>query len=494
MIPFIQILKLRIGLLRQDRALFAMAKRLARALPGRTFIVGGFVRDTLLGMRSKDIDVEVYDVDAETLRKQLKKLFGSRVNVVGASFQTWKVHLDRFRDMDVSLPRLESKTGRGHKGFQVTGDPALDMLAATKRRDFTMNAMLLDPLRKTLHDPFEGAEDLKRRELHIVNEATFTEDPLRVYRAIQFAARFDLRVPKKTMHLLERMVRSGELETLSKERITGEIKKLLLMAKRPSIGFELMRDIGLIARSYPELLALIDTPQEPEWHPEGDVWIHSLMALNAAARIIHARRSSFSEEEALSVMLGSLCHDFGKPETTKLGEKAGIPRIRSLGHSRAGLQPTETFLARFSFGARVTEAVLASVLEHLKPGQLFFSRQKGEITLERYDNAVRKLLKRHPSVPWKVILAVAEADFRGRDLPEATGHYQAAEWFTRSILDQGLDTEPIQPLLRGEDLEALGVLPGKRMGVLLQLIEDERDHGLIKTKEEALQRIKKEVS
>jgi len=283
------------------------------------------------------------------------------------------------------------------------------------------------------------------------------------------------------------------LESLSEERITDEMKKLLLKSEKPSIGFELMRDIGLVARTYPGLFALIDTPQEPEWHPEGDVWIHTMMVIDASAHVTREQSEIFSETDALSAILGSLCHDFGKPETTKLGEKDGAPRIRSLGHSRAGLKPTEDFLSQFCFGTRVVEDALACVLEHLKPGQLFFSLQREDITAVQYDNAVRKLVKKHAHVPWQVILATAEADFRGRALPEANGPYEAGEIFKQSVLKQGLDNKPVQPLIRGEDLLTLGVRPGVHMGELIQLVEHERDAGHITTKEEALERVKKEL-
>lgn len=478
---------------RQDRELFGMARELAKALPGRSYIVGGFVRDAHLGIRSKDIDVEVFGVDAKTLEKTLRSLYGKKVNAVGASFQTWKVHLDDARDMDVSLPRKESKTGRGHKDFRVIGDPDLDIRDATMRRDFTVNAMLYDPVRGELLDPFLGLQDLKNGILRAVSEKTFVEDPLRVYRALQFAARFDLSVDHATLALLKKMVRSGELESLSAERVSDEFKKLLLKARKPSVGFELMRDIGLVARSYPELLDLIDTPQEPDWHPEGDVWIHTMLVADAAAHIIETRRDEFTEQEALAVMLGSLCHDFGKPATTKLGEKDGVPRIRSLGHSEAGLEPTKRFLANFRFGEFVETGTLACVLEHLKPGQFYFARTRGELDQERYDNAVRKLLKKHSRISWHVILAAAEADFRGRDLPEATGPYEAGEMFHESVLRQELDSEPIRPLLSGKDLLVFGVKPGPSMGALLREVEDERDRGKIKTKEEAMDFVKRRL-
>jgi tRNA nucleotidyltransferase (CCA-adding enzyme) len=287
---------------------------LARAIAaagGRALVVGGSVRDALLGQESKDVDVEVFGLPAERLKTILES-FG-RVDTVGESFTVYKLG-----NIDVSLPRRESKSGRGHKGFVVQGDPSLSFVEAARRRDFTINAIAQDPLTGELIDPFEGARDLKARRLRVVDSRTFGDDSLRVLRALQFAARFELTVDDETRTLL----RSIPLDDLPAERVWGEIEKLLLLARRPSIGLALALDIGVVHLLFPEMAALVECPQEPEWHPEGDVWVHTLMVVDEA----RARIDGLERGPAAAMMLGALCHDLGKPLTRQATHHFGDRR------------------------------------------------------------------------------------------------------------------------------------------------------------------------
>src|SRR3954469_22320802 len=248
----------------------ALVNRIATAVRdagGRALIVGGWVRDRLLGLpepvKSND-GVEVFGVPGDRLRALLET-FG-RVEAVGESFQVYKIG-----DIDVSLPRRDSKSGRGHKGFVVTGDPDMSIAEAARRRDFTVNAISWDLLTGEFFDPFDGRADLDRRLLRMVDRDTFADDSLRVLRGVQFAARFGLTVEASTAALC----RSIALDDLPPERVWGEFEKLLF-APQPSIGFTLAMDLGVVAKLFPELQALAGCPQEPEWHPEGDVWVHNL--------------------------------------------------------------------------------------------------------------------------------------------------------------------------------------------------------------------------
>ncbi|MBM3204650.1 HD domain-containing protein [Candidatus Uhrbacteria bacterium] len=451
----------------------------------RTLIVGGFVRDQLLGVESQDADLEVYGVPADQLAEKLRELFPGQVIEAGKSFGVLKIPLGDGQEIDVTIPRRESKSGKGHTGFVIEGDPQMSIEEAARRRDFTINAMMKDPLTNELIDLFGGQEDLKNNILRVVDEHTFQDDPLRVYRALQFVARLDLKVEEKTFALMKKMVERGDLSELSKERVSEEMKKLFLKAEKPSRGLQFAFDLGMIERDYPELFILKQTPQEPLWHPEGDVWIHTLMVVDEAAKII--RREDLTENEKLQVVVGALCHDLGKPATTKMGEKEGVPRIRSIGHEEAGEEPTKQLLNKWMFGFEVEQAAIVQATQHLKPGMLFRQKEKGELNEESYTNAVRKLLKRAYPVSWKVIIAAAEADHRGRDLPEVKEPvYPAGELFVKTILSQKFDQEPIKPLVQGRDLIERGVPPGIKMGELLQKIEAARDEGKIKTREEAL--------
>ena len=296
------------------------ALRIARAVRGaggRALIVGGWVRDRCLGRDSKDVDLEVYGLPAAGVRALLERI--DRVNVVGEAFTVFKVG-----SIDVALPRRESKTGRGHRGFEVTGDPDLPVEEAARRRDFTINAIAWDPLTEEYVDPYGGQADLERKRLRAVDPRTFGDDSLRVLRAIQFAARFELDVDEATRALCRRIV----LDDLPAERIWGELEKLLLQAARPSIGFRLAFDLGVVHQLFPELEALVDSPQEPEWHPEGDVWVHTLLVIDRARELI----DDLERPRQIVLMLGAVCHDFGKPATTAWRDG----RIRSLQSRRGG--------------------------------------------------------------------------------------------------------------------------------------------------------------
>jgi tRNA nucleotidyltransferase (CCA-adding enzyme) len=470
-------------------AILKLAKTIKAYPSARALLVGGFVRDILLDLSPTDADVEVYGVEADTLEKILTDLFPGRVNLVGRAFGVFKIPVDQGYELDVALPRRESKTGTGHKDFAVVGDPMLDPKEATRRRDFTVNAILLDPLTGDMIDPWHGQQDLKDGLLRMVDTNRFGEDPLRIYRAVQFAARFEFTIETTTFELLRSMVTQGELAHLPPERITEEWRKLLLKAKRPSIGLELMRALGIIERDYPELQAMIGVEQDPEWHPEGDVWTHTLMCLDAAAKL--AQTETFSATERLQITLGTLCHDLGKPSTTAIAPKQGVMRIRSLGHEDAGVIPTETFCARLRFGEDVNQGAIVGAREHLKPGILNRAAKKDGWTETQYTNAVRKLLKRIYPVSWRVLVAISEADHRGRTLPDAQAPgYPDSERLAKTIRKHHLDESPTKPLLSGEDLATLGISPGPEMGRIIRIVEDARDKGDVINKDEAIETVK----
>src|SRR6266446_1074191 len=233
---------------------------------GRPYLVGGAVRDAVLGLPHKDLDIEVFSLALGPLKEALASV--GRVDAVGEAFTVFKVSgLEGVEGaVDVSLPRRDSKAGPGHRGIAVVGDPDLGLEEAARRRDFTINALLYDPFREELIDPHGGRRDLESRILRAVDPDTFGEDPLRALRAVQLASRFELTVDPATAALCAGM----PLVELPAERVFGEIEKLLLKARRPSIGFALMKEWGMLPVVGPELLSLAETPQDPEWHPEGD--------------------------------------------------------------------------------------------------------------------------------------------------------------------------------------------------------------------------------
>jgi tRNA nucleotidyltransferase (CCA-adding enzyme) len=475
------------------QAVYELARRIAaeppnpqyNSLPPRTLLVGGFVRDFFLGQSSEDIDLEVYGVDPRQLELILVDIF-ERVGLQGKSFGVFRSNIGEV-ELNISLPRLESKQGRRHNDFFIHSDPGLNLKQAAERRDFTINSLAVDAVSGELFDFFQGRADLARRTLRVVNADHFREDPLRIYRAMQLVARFDLTVTPETMILLREMVVEGELEYLAPERIKQEFTKLLLAAK-PSAGFRLIDELGIIEKYFPELHNLKAVAQEVQWHPEGNVWNHTLLAIDQAAQII--RKVAYLERpELLQVMLATLCHDLGKPMVTK---RTG-GRWRAHGHEEAGTGPTQSLLGRMGFGPSLTAIVVKCVNEHLKPPQLYQQWEKGQLSELKYANAVRKLLRRLRPASWRVLLACAEADIRGRAFPDAsTNPYLPGEMMARVIKDYNLEQESQTSLVNGQDImimaEQLGVsiASGPEFGRLIGAIEQRRDSGTITSREQAL--------
>jgi tRNA nucleotidyltransferase (CCA-adding enzyme) len=436
-----------------------------RQAGGRPYLVGGSVRDALLGLPVKDFDLEVFGLPVEALRHALEQ--AGHVNAVGEAFTVFKVSGLAGVDgaVDVALPRRDSKVGPGHRGIAVTGDPDLDLAEAARRRDFTMNALLYDPAAGQIHDPHGGRADLEARLLRAVDARTFGEDPLRALRAVQLAARFELRVDEATARLCAAM----PLRELPAERVFAEIEKLLLRSRRPSLGLRLLREWGMLEAVAPELLPLADTPQDPVWHPEGDVWTHTLLAVDQATALL----GDLDPPRALTVMLATLCHDLGKPGTTRFEDG----RLRSRGHEDAGLAPTESLLDRWRVhtlsGYDVRAQVLALVGNHLKPGQLYDDRDRVS------DGAIRRLARKcEPDLLYRV----ARADCLGRtgDFPPV-----AMEWFLERVRELQVAHRPPAPLLLGRDVVALGVPPGPAVGQVLRAVYERQLDGAVTTPEEA---------
>ena len=441
---------------------------------GRALLVGGCVRDGLMGVAPKDWDVEVYGVPPDRLREILDT-FGP-VNVVGEAFTVYKLG----SDIDVSLPRRERKSGRGHRAFVIEGDPSMGFADASRRRDFTINAISQDPLTGEIIDPFDGQQDIEQGVLRAVSASTFVEDSLRVLRAAQFAARFEFRVEPETVELC----RSIDLSDLPAERIWGELEKMLLRAQRPSIGLGWLRALGVLEKLFPEINALIDVPQDPEWHPEGDVFVHTRLTVDQARQSI----DDLSYARQVTVMLAALAHDFGKPATTEFLEG----RWRSRGHEAAGAAPTESFLTRVNVhtidGYDVRSQVIALVREHLKPGEFYKKRD------EVGEGAFRRLAKRcEPDLLYRV----ARADSLGRNAPwvprEKWYGAEAQEWFIQRARELNVEQRAPDPLLLGRHLLALGLEPGPRIGEVTSAVYEMQLDGRVRTVDEAIEEAKKLV-
>ena len=433
-----------------DERVLEVAARVARA-GGRALIVGGYVRDRFLGLDTKDLDIEVHGLEIARLEEVLRS-FGE-VIAVGRAFGVLRV---KGIDIDFSLPRRDSKTGRGHRGFLVELDPGLGYTEAARRRDLTMNSMALDPLTGEVLDPHGGREDIARGILRATDPQHFAEDSLRGLRVAQFRARFEL-VPDAE---LRRLSAALDLSDLPAERVYEELKKLLLKGRRPSLGFEFLQETRLL-RFFPELAAMVGVPQDPEWHPEGTVWEHTLLVLDEAAR-----DRSGSEDEDLVLLLGALLHDVGKPSTTF--EEGG--RIRSPSHEDVGVPIARAFLERLRTPLAITEAVAALVRHHLAPAQF----AQGNASPKAYRRLARKLEAAGTTVA--MLHRVARADHFGRGTPDALARrFPAGDEFLRHASELAVELEPPADAVLGRHLIARGYAPGPWFGKVLERCREIQD-------------------
>jgi tRNA nucleotidyltransferase (CCA-adding enzyme) len=405
---------------------------------GRALLVGGCVRDGLLGIQAKDVDMEVYGLDADAVERTLEKHF--RLDTVGRAFGVFIV---KGHDIDIALPRRESKTGPKHTDFAIEGDPSMSPADAASRRDFTINAISFDPLTAELLDPFDGVSDLNARRLRHVS-AAFSEDPLRVLRGMQFIARFNLKACPETIALC----RALSPEHLPSERLWEEWKKLILKGQQLSNGLNFLKDCGWLPY-FPELEAMVGCEQDSQWHPEGDVWVHTCHCFDA-----FARNRIGDDWEDLVVGLAVLCHDMGKPTTTYVEEGTG--RIRSPRHDTEGVPIAKAFLERLTRQKKIFEEVLPLVEQHMRPLTLYRDGAG--------DSAIRRLAARVKRVDR--LTRVAFADKSGRP-PIEMDDFPEGKWLLKKAAELEVEDNAPSPILLGRHLIAIGVRPGRHFGKIL---------------------------
>lgn len=446
-----------------------MAKAI-REHGGMGLLVGGAVRDMAQGVMVKDFDLEVYDVEADAL-SAIAEQFG-KVSEVGKAFGILKVAIPSGLDLDLSLPRRDSKTGEGHKGFAVKTDPSMLITEACRRRDFTINAMAADPISGKVYDPFNGWEDLQNGILRVVDPQTFVEDPLRVMRAMQFAGRFRLEPDAQSMQVMREL--APQLAELPKERLLEEWKKLLLKSERPSVGLQLAMDAGVLAAVHPEFLPLASTEQDPKWHPEGDVFTHTKLAIDQAAKITKQQR--LSGNEALVLMLGTLCHDLGKPLATHHQENRAIT---AYGHDEAGVAPTMQFLEALGVDTITKEKVAKLVEHHMWPHNTFNTFQRGQ---EVSDGAFRKLATKLAPATMTELALLTQADATGTGFYTdetqrlvSPVHFAEGDWLRQRSAALNIEQGKPQTLICGQDLIDRGLIPGKAFGEIITMADQLRD-------------------
>lgn len=411
---------------------------------GVPFFVGGCVRDELLGITPKDFDVEVFGMTPDVLKEQLSEL--GRVDAVGESFGVLKFRDASGSEADFSIPRRDSKAGKGHRGFSVAVDPLMTVAEAAKRRDFTINAIYKHGVTGRLEDPLFGVTALRTKHLIVCDDATFADDPLRPLRGMQFAARFSL-TPCPTTARLCQVLRPLYAD-LPKERVWMEWYKWATMSEKPSLGIRFLA-ATVWDLLYPEISAMADVPQNPAFHPEGCVCTHTSLVCDAAMDI--AKRDGLEGEDRATLLFAALCHDMGKPKTTVWDRGAW----RSPGHAEAGVPIAEQFLKSIGCFPRIIERVIPLVREHMYPHWEPQSRR-----------AVRRLKVRLGNTNLDELLRIIEADYSGRP-PLPAGLPDGAKKLRE--LDAELPPR-IEPLVNGRHImDAFGVKEGKEIGLLKNL-------------------------
>lgn len=410
---------------------------------GRALVVGGAVRDMIMGVVIKDIDIEVYGL----LEEQLEKILAhyGPINTVGKSFGVLRL---AGLDVDWSLPRADSP---GRKPTVVI-DPYMTIENAARRRDLTMNAISFDMITHELIDPWHGVNDIKNKILRTPDARFFIQDPLRLYRVMQFIGRFEMVPDAELNDLCAKM----DISAVSRERIEEECKKLLLRSRRPSLGIRWLHSIGRLHDIMPELADTVGVAQEPKWHPEGDVFEHSMQAFDAAAFIAQSYDNDF---DRLLLLYAALCHDLGKVATTTCVN--GV--IKSIGHEKESKRLARIMLKRITHNADLIDGVASLVLHHMAPLQFIHNKAK----MAAYKRLACKL---GAQVNMKMLIDLCRADKRGRN---ATGHdplatdFPDVHEFENKVMQADVMYRPIEPLLKGADIMDL-VPPGPRMGQILK--------------------------
>ena len=431
---------------------------------GKALLIGGCVRDSVLGVLSKDVDIEVYGVYPDHLMAVLGTV--GDIDTVGQSFSVIKM---KGYPIDVSVPRRDNKTGTGHKGFEVEADPFMSIADAARRRDFTMNAMSFDPIAQTVYDPFHGLTHLASKILEHVDGDTFAEDPLRVMRGMQFIARYQLKPSFKTVALC----RSISPEGLSSERFLEEWDKFILKGVDMQAGLEFLEDT-LWLRYFPELHAMRGCEQEPAFHPEGDVFNHTGLALDSFA-VDRDFKGRLDEEDDRVVGYAVMCHDMGKPFCTEKDEE-GI--VRSRRHEQYGAIVAEQFLRRLTNSQDFIDQVKTLVREHMSTWHVYRSKA----------SSVRRLANRVGRIDR--LVRVFNADQLGRCA--GSDKLKAGEWLLEKAAELEVEANKPKPIVMGRHLIDLGLEPGKEFGKILDYCFQAQLDGRFDTVEDGIE-VAKEI-
>lgn len=427
-----------------------VAQKVASAVKeagGRAYFVGGCVRDKIMGIENKDVDVEVHGVTAETLESILDNV-GQRLQF-GKSFGVYSL---RGTSIDIALPRKEECIGNRHTDFRIDVDPFLGTEKAAMRRDFTVNSIMENVLTGEIVDHYGGVEDIKKKIIRHVSDVSFAEDPLRVFRGAQFAARFEFSMAEDT----KAICRTMNVTSLTSERVFEELKKALLKAEKPSMFFRMLGDIDKLDDWFPEVKALMGVMQEAKHHAEGDVFEHTMAVLDQAAKL-RARA-----KQPLEFMLSALVHDFGKAVTTEKID--GV--IHAYRHETEGIELVRAFLHRLTNEKKLIHYALNMTENHMRPNMVAAQKASVKATNKMFDASVE---------PYDLIL-LALAD--GRGSISQSGYFSSEEFLLERL--DVYNEYMSRPYITGADLISEGYQPGEHFSQLLEYAHKLRLSGVEK--------------
>lgn len=407
---------------------------------GKAYVVGGFVRDAILGKDNKDIDFEIHGLDASTIEKLLLELSGSPALKKGSSFGVYGI---KGYDFDIAMPRKEHCVGSKHTDFAVSVYPSMGAEEASRRRDFTINALMYDVEADEIVDCHNGCNDIASKTIRHVCDDTYIEDALRVFRAAQFAARFGFGIAPETIALSRSI--SGKLVDLSGERVESEMHKAMMKSERPSVFFRMLVEMDALDYWFPELSALIETQQAPEFHPEGNVFEHTMLVIDQAAKVRDRA------DDPYAFMLTALCHDFGKAKTTFFNEKK--QRLVSYGHETAAKPSIDSFMDRLRLPNAVRAYVQNLTLLHMQPNMYV----DNDATDYAFNNMFDKT--KHA----EDLLLLARCDHFGRGVPLDYARYECKLSARLAKYRELMEL----PEATADDFMKLGVKPSPLLGEML---------------------------
>lgn len=430
-------------------------------------VMGGAVRDAILGIEPKDIDIEVYGISYEKLIDFLSDY--GKVDLVGQKFGVI-IFNPSYSNIkyDFSIPRTENKLGVGHKGFDIKIDSNLTIKEAAIRRDFTMNSIAFDPIENKLYDFFGGVEDIKNKVIRHASDK-FIEDYLRILRAMQFQARFGFSIHKDTILLIQEMLKSSdEFNTLAKERLFEEWAKWAEKGTHHNLIFKFMRDTGLI-EYYPLLKSLKETPQDTIYHPEGDVEIHTELCLAHMDKVIE--RENITGSEKIVLVMSILLHDIAKPQTTKEELKRGRMTITSNGHEEQGKEVASEFLESIGFYPKLIEPIGNIIAVHLSGVHI------SQITKTAGKHKfVKKLSRKLSPANVKQLIYIMEADTNGRGYSEYIEPIGAKD-ILEIAEELSITEKEYNYLLMGRHLIEAGLKPSIEFGNILRKSYEAQENG-----------------